>query len=91
MSTYVLNSNKGQKPKDILDFLVKTKPQKGDKVKLVSGDEMLFGVIAIYGIAIFAIALSYYFKKKQLEEAEKMLHGLFENYSIEEYEKDIEK
>ena len=91
MSTYVFSINKSQKPKDILDFLDKTKPKKGDKVKLVSDNDMFFGVMAIAGIALFAIALAYYFKKKQHEEAEKMLQSLFEYYSTEEYEKYIEK
>jgi superfamily I DNA and RNA helicase len=90
MSTHTLTIEKNQKAKDVLDFLNKAQPKKGDKVKLVSKEHT---IIAVAVILILGVALGYYFnKKKKTENAEKILDDFFTDFNTaEELEKHIEE
>jgi thioredoxin-related protein len=92
MSTHILNIERNQRPKDLLDFLNKSKLQKGDKVKMVS-EEKSISSIAFYAIALLSIALAYYFdKRKKQESADKILQDVFKDYTTkEEYERHVEE
>lgn len=92
MSTHTLNIDKNKKPKDIRDFINRTQPKKGDKVRLFS-EQTTITTVVILTLVVLGVALGYYFnKKKKTEDSEKILEDLFADFNTaEELEKHIEE
>ena len=92
MSSYKINISKTSQPHTMALLLKKRKIKRGDKVKLVT-DEQLTQTSVMWALIIFVIALVPLLdRKRKTEDAAKLLDDLFKDYkSPQELEAQIKK
>jgi hypothetical protein len=92
MKTILLDIDKQNSPEELKDAIKKQSPEEGDTVHLFTKENspiILMGFLVMVVMAILSVA---FFKKKNKEETENLLKGIFDKYKTpEKLEEHIEE